>query len=77
MNDTYKRLANEAADYCSEQADGSAWTWERKFAELLIEDCLKVLESHNPPPTIDFTVGWNAAVEMKLIAMRAHFGMLE
>ena len=41
MNDRYKLLAVEAAEWCKQYAKGTpvAWEWEEKFAELIVQEC--------------------------------------
>lgn len=40
-----KVLYEQAAAQCSE---GSAWEWEMKFAELIVEECAKVAWRNTP-----------------------------
>lgn len=42
MNDRYKLLAVEAAEWCEQHAKGTpvAWEWEEKFAEMIVQECL-------------------------------------
>jgi hypothetical protein len=40
-----EELAEQAAEYCKTQPREIAGTmWERKFAELIIEECMKVVD---------------------------------
>ena len=41
-----KELANEAADWCRENAIGApvAWEWEMKFGELIMQECVDQLD---------------------------------
>jgi hypothetical protein len=43
VNDRYKILAVEAADWCKQHAKGTpvAWEWEEKFAELIVLECVE------------------------------------
>lgn len=45
MNDLYKALYIQAVDSCVEECskDGinHAWLWERKYAELIVRECLE------------------------------------
>lgn len=41
MNDKYQDLYDQAIQQCIESGDRDPWVWERKFAELIIRECLK------------------------------------
>ena len=40
MNDKIKELAQEATEWCRENAQGTpvAWEWENRFAELIVRE---------------------------------------
>ena len=42
MNDLYKKLAGQSADECELSI---AWEWERKYAELIINQCVAIVDS--------------------------------
>lgn len=47
MNTQFRTLATQASEYCREKykdAPGPVpWVWEEKFAELVVEECLKTV----------------------------------
>lgn len=41
MNDEIiQRIYNQSVKLCIAQGDMSAWSWEKKFAELIVQECL-------------------------------------
>ena len=61
MNNRYKELALQATNYCASRGafdadfSGDAWLWEEKFAELIIQDCIKCSIVNNPDVHIDIS----------------------
>lgn len=47
MNDNYKELAQMASAWCERYAEGApvAWEWEKKFAELVVRECIIQISS--------------------------------
>lgn len=47
MNERFREIAKAANLWCIENAKGTpvAWEWEEKFAELIVQRCLEVIES--------------------------------
>ena len=45
MNEKIKELAIQASDWCCVHAKGTptAWEWEYKFAELIVQECATYL----------------------------------
>lgn len=42
MNNIYKDLYTQAVNWCVTQRCNEAWLWEKKYAELIIKECMKV-----------------------------------
>lgn len=76
MNDRYKVLAEEAREWCSENADTfdtMAWQWERKFTELILKDVIRVCDK-SAVPFEDYTshvIGATVCREM----IKEYFGI--
>ena len=47
MNNVYKRLAQEATEYCKNLDNGIPWIWEEKYAQLIMEECITVMVTHD------------------------------
>jgi len=103
MNERIKELAVEAGAYLregyAEQPNGdSVWMPDvridhcdmdlKKFAELIVQECLSIVDSNNPRPpgtTIMYSLakdeyfdtGWQVAVETKSNQIKQHFGVEE
>lgn len=45
MNNLYKDLYNQAVALCIEQGSNEAWLWEKKYAELIVKECISVSPS--------------------------------
>ena len=71
MNNLYRQLAEEASKWCIENAKGTpvAWEWEDKFAELIVEKCLSIVEY----PTGDSE--WDGYSEATANLIRRNFGV--
>ena len=47
MSDITRECAKKAVDYCVENAgvfETMAWHWEDKYAELIVRECMAVVE---------------------------------
>lgn len=47
MSKLTRELAKQAADYCIENAgvfETMAWHWEDRYAELIVRECMRVIE---------------------------------
>lgn len=42
MNDLYKDLYYQAVEWCVSQGSDEAWAWEKKYAELIVKECMRV-----------------------------------
>ena len=92
MNERIKELAEQAG--FSEDQYGLYWDEDsntegvdlEKFAELIVRECLVILNQNNPRPpgTVilysmdqdrDFDTGWQVAVETKHSQIKKHFGV--
>lgn len=54
FKENVKRLYEQAAAQCSE---GSAWEWELKFAELIVQECATIAKKEQE---------WNDTHEIKV-----------
>jgi len=47
MNQRTRNIAAEATKWCEQNAQGApvAWEWEEKFAELVVQDCLRTCDT--------------------------------
>jgi hypothetical protein len=45
MNNLYKDLYSKAVEWCVSQGSDEAWSWEKKYAELIVEECISVSPS--------------------------------
>lgn len=98
MNERIKRLFNKAGVYAYEQnpgensygrpVDENKYEEDRytKFAELIVRECLDIIETNNPCPpgtTIIYSFaqgeyfdkGWQVAVETKSNQIQKYFGV--
>ena len=72
MNERIRELANQAENYAHEQNDKFGLNYireyEKKFAELIVQECMKV--------TKDYTCnqGWDYSAP---VALARHFGVGE
>lgn len=87
MTDRIKELAEQARKNepfdCSQM---SKQQWLQTFAEMVVRECLSIVENNNPRPpgtTIlysfvtdeYFDTGWQVAVETKSKQIKQHFGV--
>ena len=86
MNERIKELAREAG-LLAYNPEGPPTKLE-KFAELIVRECLSIVDSNNPRPpgtTIMYSLakdeyfdtGWQVAVETKSNQIKQHFGVEE
>lgn len=76
MNDRYKVLAERAREWCCENAatfDTNAWQWERKFAELILEEVTILCEEVTIPFEDDDSLVVGAKVCLEMI--NENFGL--
>ena len=41
MNDLYQDIYYEAHNRCFTESNSDAWTWEKRYAELIVRECLE------------------------------------
>ena len=80
MNDRYKLLAVEAAEWCKQYAKGTpvAWEWEEKFAELIVQECLYQIQSimdYTDHETVELQLAELRAQRDAQIVIKEHFGI--
>lgn len=87
MNERIQKLAEQAGFYVAMFDPGNEDnTKMEKFAELIVRDCLSIVENNNPRPpgttimySLDkdeyFDTGWQVAVETKSNQIKEHFGV--
>jgi hypothetical protein len=46
MNDLYQDLYYEASVQCINESKSDAWTWEKRYAELIVKECLGQTSDH-------------------------------
>ena len=86
MNEKIKELHNKVLV----ESENMRWNIEdaEKFAELIIRECIEILDKNNPCPpgtTIMYSLiqdeyfdkGWQVAVETKSNQIKQHFGVEE
>ena len=67
MNERIRELAEQCESFGS--WDNKTYTFDKeKFAELIVKECIKVLETNNANLTLDFK--WDAINEIE-----THFGV--
>ena len=84
MNEKIKELHNKVLV----ESENMRWNIEdaEKFAELIIRECIEILDKNNPCPpgtTIMYSLiqdeyfdkGWQVAVETKSNQIKKHFGV--
>jgi hypothetical protein len=84
MNERIKLLKNLASVWCdenipeqfSEETNGYGSAWEDKFAELIVRECLEVVERQFGGGNGD-GVEWDRAVDFTYNDMKQHFGVEE
>jgi len=89
MNERIKTLAKVAGyDEINKAAMKLTGFDPEKFAELIVQECLSIVDSNNPRPpgtTIMYSLakdeyfdtGWQVAVETKSNQIKQHFGVEE
>ena len=76
MNERIRKIAIEADAWCDQYYFGDKFydiEWEKKFAELIVQECVGVVESgsflHDQAPTAIFARECSGAIKQ-------HFGVL-
>jgi len=91
MNERIEHCLYQAgltAQGCWDELDDYAKEGIEKFAELIVRECLSIVDSNNPRPpgtTIMYSLakdeyfdtGWQVAVETKSNQIKQHFGVEE
>ena len=74
MNNRYKELAAEATGWCERNAVGTpvAWEWEEKFAELIVRECVHMIDDMASLPD---DIGGNRYLEFASERLKQHFGI--
>ena len=90
MNERIKKLSEQAAISCGDFIGPGLYTRHKeemeKFAELIVWECLSIVENNNPRPpgtTLRYSLakdeyfdtGWQVAVETKSNQIKQHFGV--
>lgn len=75
MNNRFKELALEATVWCEHYAKGTptAWEWEQKFAELIVQECVGQVNTQLGHEFND-SIGSVALIEVRR-AINEHFGI--
>ena len=88
MNERIKQLAAEVGISVDYLTNTKQIMLLEKFAELIVRECLSIVDSNNPRPpgtTIMYSLakdeyfdtGWQVAVETKSNQIKQHFGVKE
>ena len=84
MNERIKELVKQAADYANTYSDAGADVWfeiyNKKFAELIVKECIQVSEPVLDEPYEDMTEFGKGLVEGQDVAIekiKEHFGVEE
>jgi len=78
MNDRIKKLAEQAEKYADDNFKGEIfWTeaYESKFAELIVRDCMDVVDGYTKPRTFD--THYDAVEQIEALFGIKHFGVEE
>jgi hypothetical protein len=75
VNERIRALAEQALDYAN-SCEAEAWdgAYERKFAELIVQECLEVVEKQLGGGNGD-GVEWDRAIDFTYEDMKKHFGV--
>jgi hypothetical protein len=46
MNGLYQDLYYQASMQCFFEGESDAWTWEKRYAELIVKECLSQMSDH-------------------------------
>lgn len=75
MNNKIRALATQATNYCREEYKDyegyTAWLWEEKFGELIIQECLKTLDPSDDLCSMREEYGRIHSMNM----LKEHFGI--
>ena len=78
MNERIKELAEQAEKYADANFKGEPfWTqaYESKFAELIVRDCMDVVDGYTKPRTFD--THYDAVEQIEALFGIKHFGVEE
>jgi len=81
MNERIKELKRQASIWCDqnipgefdENIGGYGYHWEEKFAELIVQECIKEMEEFTIMSE-DY-VQWNQALSHVALYLKDHFGI--
>ena len=88
MNEKYLWELWQKCKHPHPKYGGEDMVWPIEFAELIVRECLDILDRNNPRPpgtvilySMDqdqhFDTGWQVAVETKQERIKQHFGLQE
>ena len=83
MNERIQELAYDAEDYADTMVDGGSDfhpTFVKKFAELIVRECVRRIEGCSLDPTQyefdkEFVLGYNKGVSKAASQVKLHFGV--
>ena len=78
MNERIRQLAEQAEKYADDNFKGEIfWTeaYESKFAELIVRDCMDVVDGYTKPRTFD--THYDAVEQIEALFGIKHFGVEE
>jgi len=78
MNERIQQLAEQAEKYADDNFKGEHfWTqaYESKFAELIVRDCMDVVDGYTKPRTFD--THYDAVEQIEALFGIKHFGVEE
>jgi hypothetical protein len=78
MNERIEKLAEQAEKYADANFKGEPfWTqaYESKFAELIVRDCMDVVDGYTKPRTFD--THYDAVEQIEALFGIKHFGVEE
>ena len=78
MNERFQKLAEQAEKYADDNFKGeNFWTqaYESKFAELIVRDCMDVVDGYTKPRTFD--THYDAVEQIEALFGIKHFGVEE
>lgn len=81
MNERIQELAYKADKDCVDAKQNEAWQWEKRFAELIIQECLAQVREQYLPIIKNTTMMkdaiWKSYVSCgidSIVAIKEHFG---
>lgn len=86
MNEKYLWQLWEKCKHPHPKYGGGDMVWPIEFAQLIVQECVEILDKNNPCPpgtikmySLDqdeyFDKGWQVAVETKSNQIKKHFGV--